>query len=138
MSPTPTRARREGREQCTAHARSRGRRCQAPAIEGGWVCLKHGGAAPQVAIAARRRVLTERLFAAYGTWQQVHDPGRPAGQWMSRTEVNSLGTIAFLERELEQHDQDMQLIALMRAELADPHPETTATLLEIARARLAR
>jgi hypothetical protein len=123
------------RERC--HARTRtGDQCKAKAIEGGFVCRVHGGSAPQVAIAARRRVLTGRLFAAYETWRRVHDPGRPRGQWMSRAEVNAAGAIVFLERAIDQHDRDVQLIQLMRAEVADPHPETTAMLLEIARERL--
>lgn len=124
-------------ERC--HARTRtGHQCKAKAIEGGWVCRVHGGSALQVAIAAGRRVLTARLSAAYETWQQVHDPDRAPGQWMSRAEANALGVIAFLERQLEQHDRDVQLIQLMRAELADPHPETKAMLLQMARERLAR
>lgn len=43
---------------CTATARSTGVRCGNPAIRGGTVCLKHGGAAPQVRAAARLRLAT--------------------------------------------------------------------------------
>ena len=51
---------RKGRDQCTGHRRD-GARCEAPAIEGGLVFRRHGGAAPQVAIAAEYR---EKKLAA--------------------------------------------------------------------------
>jgi hypothetical protein len=37
------------------------------------VCRVHGGSAPQVRLAAQRRVLAERVFMAYQDWQDVHD-----------------------------------------------------------------
>lgn len=46
--------------QCTAHARS-GNRCKRYAAPGAAVCRMHGGAAPQVQAAARRRLLAEQL-----------------------------------------------------------------------------
>lgn len=42
--------------QCTATAKSTGERCQLPAIKGGTVCWKHGGAADQVANKAQERL----------------------------------------------------------------------------------
>lgn len=41
---------------CTAK-RSNGQPCKASAIRGGRVCVTHGGSAPQVRDAARRRIL---------------------------------------------------------------------------------
>ena len=44
------------RAQCTAHKKN-GERCKRPPILGGSVCPTHGGSAPQVREAARRRLL---------------------------------------------------------------------------------
>lgn len=41
---------------CTAHKQN-GQACKAPAIRGANVCRVHGGSAPQVKAAARRRLL---------------------------------------------------------------------------------
>ena len=41
--------------RCRARAKSTGRACRAWAIEGGYTCWAHGGAAPQVRRAAERR-----------------------------------------------------------------------------------
>jgi hypothetical protein len=64
------------------------------------VCRVHGGSAPQVRLAARRRVLAERVFMAYLDWQDVHDTDhhRP-GQRCSLREADALGRIAIAERE---------------------------------------
>lgn len=43
------------RVRCRAHRKS-GERCKRYAIAGGWVCMAHGGAAPQVRAAALRRL----------------------------------------------------------------------------------
>ncbi len=42
--------------QCTATAKSTGKRCTQPPIHGGAVCRYHGGAAPQVIKKARERL----------------------------------------------------------------------------------
>ena len=42
--------------QCTAHVKT-GQQCRRWSIEGGTVCIMHGGSAPQVKTAARRRLL---------------------------------------------------------------------------------
>ena len=42
--------------QCTATAKSTGKRCTHPPIHGGSVCRFHGGAAPQVIKKARERL----------------------------------------------------------------------------------
>lgn len=43
--------------QCSATAHSTGERCNRSAIRGGNVCQVHGGSAPQVRAAAKRRLL---------------------------------------------------------------------------------
>lgn len=52
-----------GRAQCTATAKSSGKRCTRPAIEGGTVCRYHGGGAPQVKRMAERRLALGRISA---------------------------------------------------------------------------
>ena len=42
--------------QCKATAKSSGKRCKKYAILGGTVCMKHGGAAPQVRRKAQQRI----------------------------------------------------------------------------------
>jgi hypothetical protein len=42
--------------RCTAHT-TRGKPCNGPAVTGTGVCRVHGGSAPQVIAAARRRIL---------------------------------------------------------------------------------
>lgn len=42
-----------------------GEQCHAPAIKGGTVCLRYGGAALQVRIAAGHMVLLERAYEAW-------------------------------------------------------------------------
>lgn len=42
--------------RCVAQAKSTGQQCRRRPIPGGTVCVRHGGSAPQVALAARRRV----------------------------------------------------------------------------------
>lgn len=42
--------------RCRARSKRSGERCRRLAIPGGTVCVMHGGAAPQVAAAARRRL----------------------------------------------------------------------------------
>ena len=122
---------RKGRDRCTGRRRD-GQPCQATAIEGGFVCPAHGGGAPQVQIAARRRVLQLRYLEVYEAWQA--DRGIP-GQ-LTKTQFDLLVRASDAQRALEQFERDVTLIRLMRAEVADPHPETTAALLEIARERL--
>ena len=42
--------------QCTAMSKQARRRCRQPAMPGGMVCRFHGGAAPQVKLAAKDRI----------------------------------------------------------------------------------
>src|SRR5947208_2152541 len=53
--------------QCVATSRRSGARCARHAIPAGTVCVLHRGAAPQVARAARRRLLD--AFARWALWR---------------------------------------------------------------------
>lgn len=135
-----TREWRPPRERCHACTRI-GRQCKAKAIEGGFVCRVHGGSAPQVRLAARRRVLAERVFMAYQDWQDVHDPDRPPWQMCILREADALGRITIAERELAALDADVALIRVLQAGVRQQRraglgPDVRADLLELARARL--
>ena len=60
--------------RCRGHRRN-GQLCRRWAIRGGFVCPLHGGAAPQVREAARRRLLEIAAYRTLGAWQRG-----PAGQ----------------------------------------------------------
>ena len=66
---------RARRDRCTATRRD-GEPCQAPAVEGTFVCRRHGGAAPQVQIAARHRQLQMQRYVAYCEWQEARGTPR--------------------------------------------------------------
>ena len=57
-------------EKCTAHSKRTGKQCGKPSIPGGRVCRWHGGNAPQVRDAARRRLL-ELVDPAIGTLERA-------------------------------------------------------------------
>jgi len=69
--------------QCTATAKSTGKRCQRPAIKGGTVCYQHGGAADQVQKKAEERLdemadsvtaeLQERLDEVFARLDEADD-----------------------------------------------------------------
>ena|ERR1700677_455346 len=56
---------------CTAHHASDGQPCRAWSVRGGYVCVSHGGAAPQVRAQAEFRLGRDRL-----TWQVVRGVAR--------------------------------------------------------------
>jgi hypothetical protein len=59
------------RVQCSANAKSTGKRCTRPAIWGGKVCPVHGGAAPQV----KARAAVNAELARWGAGDTTLDPG---------------------------------------------------------------
>jgi len=63
---------------CTAKT-SAGRPCKAQALSGATVCIKHGGSAPQVRDAARRRILA-LVDPALGVLAQATRP-RKTENW---------------------------------------------------------
>ena len=65
---------------CSAH-RSDGRPCSAYSIAGGFVCVAHGGAAPQVKEAAARRLERERMIVQFE--RKMAREGRPLDPFFS-------------------------------------------------------
>jgi len=68
-------ARRPWGERCTAH-RTDGTPCGAWAIRGGYVCRMHGGSAPQVKAAARRRLWEEWERRQEARWARMKESTR--------------------------------------------------------------
>ncbi len=62
--------------KCSGHRKRDGQPCENWAIRGGTVCAKHGGRAPQVKVAARRR-LAERAVRRTLTDVEVEPLGDP-------------------------------------------------------------
>lgn len=96
---------RQGRDQCTAHRRD-GEPCQAPAIPGGLVCRRHGGAAPQVAIKARHLELQAAAAAASEAFKAAR--GTPG-------EFDALCAASRANRELDEYEAKMELLRELRA-----------------------
>jgi hypothetical protein len=122
-----TRAKRKGRDQCTAHRRD-GQRCQAQAIEGGWVCRVHGGASPQAIRAARRRELALAVIGAEAAWQAARGTNRERPKFYLLCDAVSA---------LERYDADLDLLRELRAAVRQPGlgPGVRRALLVRARAR---
>lgn len=124
---------RKGRDRCTGHRRD-GQPCGAPAIPGGTVCTRHGGRAPQVRLAATRVLLLEKRMAAFTAWQEA----RATYELFDRCEEHAFERVIQADRALEQFEDDLDLLALMKIELVDPStPEIREWLLQAARDRLA-
>ncbi len=96
---------REGRDECGATRRD-GQPCQAPAVEGALVCRRHGGAAPQVLIAAKHRVLQMAFYTATREFEEAY--GTPG-------EFDALCRWAKAQRELEAYEGKLRLLAELRA-----------------------
>lgn len=61
--------------QCTAHSKQSGQQCKRSATPGATVCSKHGGNAPQVQAAARRRLEDAKaasVAARFVTRRDIH------------------------------------------------------------------
>lgn len=104
MEEAPAHAPHRGaaQRQCTALAKSTGRRCNKAPIKGGTTCTVHGGSAPQVRAAAARRVVEEKLQAAAVTLGLPRDIG-PAEALLEEIKA-SAGHVQWLRdriRELE-------------------------------------
>ena len=96
---------RAGNEPCECTNRD-GSPCKAPAIPGGFVCRRHGGNAPQVKIKAEHRRLQEALWFAYADWRDAR--GTPEA-------FDLLCKTSAAERELEDYERKMRLLAELRA-----------------------
>lgn len=100
-SPDPT-TRNPSPRRCTAHTK-RGP-CKAAPIKGGTVCVAHGGRAPQVKAAARRRHarhLAEQDWATYGGPVDT-DPASAVLDQLSWT----AGHVAWLRDRVHATDPD--------------------------------
>jgi hypothetical protein len=96
---------RAGRDQCTATRRD-SQPCEAPAIPGGLVCERHGGAAPQVRIAAQHRQLQLALWMARADFRAVR--GTP-------DQFEALCKITAAERDLEAFETKLRLLREVKA-----------------------
>ena len=102
------------RPRCTAKSKTSGTRCAQPPIPGGTVCRFHGGAAPQVKMAALARLehykdrAVERLCelaeqsnypsTALGAVKDVLD--RTMGKPTEKVDVNVSGELSLVESRL--------------------------------------
>jgi hypothetical protein len=84
------------RVRCTAH-RSDGAPCRAWAIHGGRVCAAHGGRAPQVRAAARRRLESAALTRYL--YRRVPLPAFPAA-WAASALGGDVERMAWADRVL--------------------------------------
>lgn len=100
---------KQGRDQCSATRRD-GQQCQAPAIAGGLVCRRHGGAAPQVAIAAEYMNNLTAAREAEQAWEQARGTER---------ETDALIEALDAERGIEEYQIKMRLAKLLRDGLKD-------------------
>lgn len=121
------------REQCTARRRDK-KRCEAQAIEGGSVCRKHGGSAPQVAIAARRKVLLEEMLAAGQAWEKT---GGSHGGELNLRQLAALRRVGAAGNALETFEQAAELIRVLQHAARQPalFPDVRADFIRLARTR---
>jgi hypothetical protein len=96
---------RKGRDRCWARRRD-GQPCRAPAIEGGLVCRRHGGGAPQVQIKARHRLLVEAAYFADLEWQEAR--GAPG-------EFDALCRALQARRDLDAYEVKLLQLAHLKA-----------------------
>lgn len=59
--------------ECHAKSKTSGNKCRQPVVPGASVCVYHGGRAPQVQEAPRRRLLE---MADGVLWREINDPQR--------------------------------------------------------------
>lgn len=77
--------------RCKAKVSNGSRRCKRPAIRGGTVCQTHGGMAPQVKAAAKRRLaLQEGIAAVAGLGLPEPDGRHPVEHLMSGLTLSSM------------------------------------------------
>jgi len=98
---------RKGRDRCGATRRD-GEPCQAPAIEGGLVCRRHGGGAPQVKIAAEH---FRNKLAAYSAGRDFEEARGTPG------EFDVLCKALRAQRDLDAYEVKLGLLAELRAEV---------------------
>lgn len=84
-----------GQRQCKATANSTGERCRQPAIRGADVCRIHGGSAPQVKAAAKRRLALQEGLKGVAALVAEHglpepDDRHPAEQLMRALTLSTM------------------------------------------------
>lgn len=67
-----------GGQRCTAHGKHSKKPCKNPAIMGGTVCRMHGGAAPQVMLAAEERLKAMEIPALIRLDELMHQKEFPS------------------------------------------------------------
>jgi hypothetical protein len=109
---------RKGRDQCGATTRNGGR-CQAPAIEGHYVCRRHGGGAPQVALKAEYTGNLMRVYTVHREYEEARGTAR---------EFDALCEALQATRDLEAYQIKLRLLRELKAGLkqrkAVPQPDT--------------
>jgi hypothetical protein len=98
---------RKGRDECTGTRRD-GQPCRAPAIEGGLVCRRHGGSAPQVHLKAAHFLLQEVSYFAHLDWQEARGTPR---------EFDALCRALQAQRDLDAYEDRLGQLAELRAEV---------------------
>lgn len=105
---------RKGRDRCTATRRD-GWPCQAPAVAGALVCRRHGGAAPQVLIAAKHFELQMRHFDAS---RQFEEAGGQAGVLAGTSQAfHALCKLLRAGEALDDYEARLRYLAYLRAEV---------------------
>jgi hypothetical protein len=99
------------REPCSAHNRG-GQPCTRLAIPGALVCLKHGGAAPQVQLAAKRFLLMEAVYTAAVRFEKAHAAGRGHDGLMNERAATACGDFTRAERALQDFEWEQVMLHL--------------------------
>jgi hypothetical protein len=108
---------RKGRDRCGATRRD-GQPCEAPAITDGTVCRRHGGSAPQVMIAARRRQLQMEAYSAECEFRAAR--GTPGAFDALCKALQARRDLDAFELKLWQLAELRAEVRRLRAERADP------------------
>lgn len=116
--------------RCTARSRRQGGQCRAYAIKGGSICVAHGGRAPQVKAAAKRRLA---VAAALKTVDLFGQPDTEDAVGILSREVASLSTFTgALQEFLSRLSPDDALVGEGR-QVLDLWRQSQATLIRTSR-----
>lgn len=124
--------------QCTAKAKTTGKRCGRYAIPGGTVCVNHGGKSPQVKDAAVRRLHTRQVqadaaavLAHYGV-APLEDPLTELGKLASesRALLDALGARVNNLDELADFDEKRAPHIRVEVEMYERAMDRTHRLLD--------
>lgn len=95
-----------GQRRCTAQRTDRSGRCKKPARRGAWVCSHHGGSAPAVIDAARRRLAEASDRAAQVLVDLAVDPSQPGAvrRAAAADVLDRTGVVRVTSVEVVEHD----------------------------------